>query len=109
LDDFLSKPRNNVVSLSGEHGLTRLIIMLQRHRVDTIVDDKNVVAWTIQSKLRDKKGSVKSLGCMQDNPFYLALSPKLEWAKELIAKLDQELQKADNVRFLTTEILSKYQ
>lgn len=107
LDSFVSNYRNtNVVKLAGSDGLERLVAMLEKGRLDSFVADSHVIDWHLKQR---QKAPFQSLGCLSQNPFYLALSPKLPWAAEFLASLDKALADTKNRAWLAQQIKIQYQ
>ena len=107
LDSFIAdNTHNNIVQLAGSEGIGRLVLMLEKNRIAALIEDANVMNWHLQN---NDKHTVKQLGCLSQNPFYLALSPKLPWAASLIHLLDRSLSDPTNISWLENHIRSEYQ
>lgn len=110
LDNFLAieSNRKNVVEISGNFGLERILALVSSGKVDVFIEDKNVFNWHLkhQDSIREKK--FKQLGCLAETPFYLALSPELIWAPEVIKMLNREFSSQANGRWLEFLISNRY-
>ena len=93
LDPYIDENKdNNLVFISGSNSTNRLIKMLQMERVDIIIEDRNVIQWTVIKNNLDTS-LIKEAGCLKEQPFYLALSPS-EQNIELMKKLTPTLYEA---------------
>lgn len=85
IDKTISKVKaSNLVKLTGDNALNRLINMLTHKRVDYIIEDERVLKYN--SKLK-----FKTVLCGNENPFYIGLSPDLKNKEKIINILNQEL------------------
>lgn len=100
LDSYINANKNrNIISISGENSASRLIKLLQLGRADIIVEDPKVLRWTANTNNLDIS-HIKEVGCLSEQPFYLALSPNeknVELMIELNAALVQAYEKFKNV------------
>lgn len=97
VDGFVRDPTHaaRINVLTGSEGIKRLFGMLDVARMDAFLDDRNVVAWSAAQAGVDVS-RYRNAGCLDENPFYVAIHPGRPWADALIALLDAELAKAEN-------------
>lgn len=105
LDTFIE---NNVevITIFGSEATQRLIQLLLTKRADIIAVDKLVLAYVSKNQLIDVSG-LKNAGCLAKNDFYLALTPSTE-NKNLIGKLDRDLQLKENIDYYNELITQFY-
>ncbi|MFT6559481.1 substrate-binding periplasmic protein [Sneathiella sp.] len=80
-------------------GTGRLIEMLSRGRLALLMEERNVYQWYL------KRNSVKNpdlqiVGCVDPQPFYLAVNPKLSWSADFIVFLNKAFADPANLRLL---------
>lgn len=97
--DYLDNALNNhiysrqigaVTMVSGEHPQQRLLQLLQLDRIDTFLDDLVVVRHELQ-KLSPQPQIIIAGQTRGAEPIYVAVSPHLEIANELIRIIDNQL------------------
>ena len=113
-DTFISEPENkkHVMSVAGGEGLFRLMKLLNAGRIDTLVEDINIVKWYLEFEQKKQKdvdvaSRYRINGCQKPKPFYLALNPSVPWGEEFLALLDSEFVKPQN-RDLLWKIKDRY-
>lgn len=100
--------QEDVASISGNDGLGRLMSLLEKKRIDALIDDQHVVIWEIKHINRYRRKVFKEAGCLVDTPFYLALDPKLTWSLALVEWLNVAFKKPENIEYLNRVIKPKY-
>jgi polar amino acid transport system substrate-binding protein len=69
------QPDNNIAIIAGERALPRLLHMLVKKRIDTVIEDKNVLLHSI--KANDLEQQLVLANCTQSRvSLYVAFSPK---------------------------------
>jgi polar amino acid transport system substrate-binding protein len=107
VDSFVNDTNNkNIVQLAGEDSLSRLISLVEKQRIDALIADLNVVQWHLRTSLTRP---IVEVGCLSANPFYVAVSPNLIWAKAFIALLDHAFLDPDNIEWLYQHKLTHFQ
>ena len=106
VDEYLFNNQFNdrVIELSGDHGLPRLISLVTSKRADVFIEDKNVINWYLKHEPSNAAKQLKTLGCLDETPFYLALSPNLDWAPEVIKLLEQGFKNETNQSKITKSL-----
>ena len=101
LDEYINDPANRqfISTINGNNGVSRLISQLHIERIETFVEDKNVVQWTTRQYHLNTR-SLKPSNCLSDNPFYLAIHTDLPGSQELITLLNRELAAPNNIALL---------
>jgi len=97
VDSYLHSNKENeqmVTLISGNDTAERLAMMLLGGRIDAYIADRNVSLWLRKSGLYTRKET--EAGCLDVKNFYLGINPQRGWAKALIQRLDQELDKPEN-------------
>ena len=107
IDSYLESYKGKKLFVAtGDDALPKLLKMLKAGRLDTVVDNMNVMAVTLaENKLEDDivlAGSVDDLG-----PLYMAFSPAKESSKEYSKIFDDGLAELRSSGKLQ-EILAKY-
>lgn len=93
LDKYINTNKSgNIISISGENSTYRLLRLLQLGRADIIIEDSKVLRWVTNTNNLDIS-HIKEVGCLNEQPFYLALSPNKE-NLELMQYLNQTLVEA---------------
>jgi polar amino acid transport system substrate-binding protein len=110
IDGYISNQKNSdkVVMLTGNEGISRLVALLEKGRLDTFIDDKNVVVWNVKHQNRYRRNLIKDAGCLSSEPFYLALNPKFAWADEFLTLLNESFRNQQNIDYLQQVIKPKY-
>ena len=106
LDRYITQPYQDVVTLAGDNGLSRLISLLSKGRVDVIVADPLVLSWQLR-KENLQENAIVNAGCMDKQPFYLALSRHYQNHAVLLQKLNRAFSRAENQQKLE-HTLQKY-
>ncbi|MBE7637904.1 hypothetical protein GUA87_13690 [Sneathiella sp. P13V-1] len=113
-DTYISQPENksHLISVAGSEGLVRLMKLLNAGRIDTLVEDINIVKWYLELEQNNQKGTdiaarYRINGCQSPKPFFLAVNPNVSWGAEFLALLDGEFAKPQN-RDLLWKIKDKY-
>ena len=107
LDRFIAAPENinKIHFAKGGNATDQLLRMLLVNRITVMAEDKNIIAWHFTE--HDKgKPEPKNIGCLAEQPFFLALNPNLPWSRSLIDLLDQEFAQPDNLEVLQHIIAS---
>lgn len=109
IDSYLKKTEHHehIVQLSGNSGISRLIKLLAAKRLDAYIADKIVSQWV--KKQEKLNYQLKIAGCLNAQPFYIALDPNIVWGDELLANINNALQLPKNIEYLNTQIIPKYQ
>ncbi|MCW3174253.1 substrate-binding periplasmic protein [Shewanella subflava] len=104
IDEFIhneaNKPRLH--TLTGGNAQQRLVKMLEYKRVAVIIEDELV----IQSDTNNT-ANIRFAGTLSNSPFYAAFNPNLSWSHEIVALLNQELAKPENLQRLQ-HLVSEY-
>jgi polar amino acid transport system substrate-binding protein len=109
LDAYIKNSDNHkqLVTLTGTEGVKRLFLMLQSRRMDAFIDDQYVVKWSaMQNGI--KSSAFKNAGCINQNPFYLAVNPKMPLAQEFITFMSESFAKKEN-QLLLSQLVKKYE
>lgn len=108
LDAYLSNPqaKPNIMQLTGNEGIQRLISLAVRQRIDSFAADSHVAGWVLRED--PAKAELTQQGCLDSQRFYLALSPNIDGVKELLSSLDKAFANIDNQRYLSSEIIPRY-
>lgn len=101
--------REKVIELSGDAGLQRLVLLVESGRANVFIEDKNVFNWYLKNHQEVKNSKFKQVGCLAETPFYLALSPDLAWAPDVIKRLNKEFAKEKNHKWLADYTQAHYQ
>ncbi|MCF2950413.1 hypothetical protein L0668_20050 [Paraglaciecola aquimarina] len=111
VDDYLADQENTkkVIELSGDLGLQRLMSLVQVGRAEVFIEDKNVFNWFNKTHKLTGGSNFKQLGCLDETPFYLALSSELPWAKEVVKLLNLEFASKFNHNWLKQHKSVNYQ
>lgn len=91
-----------VFEVSGADPGRRMVQLVLAGRADAMVEERLVAAWA-QKQATKKLGqphSLKAAGCLNSNPFYLAISPDLPASKELLQLFDRILKQPENLQLL---------
>lgn len=104
LDRYLSDPANaaGMRPISGNQVTDRLIAMLRAGRVDSIVEDRLVMGWSLRGQ-----PPLREAGCMAPQPFYLALTPGHAANARLLVQLESALADPQNQARLS-ELAGQY-
>ena len=92
--------------LTGDEGVSRLLAMLKRQRVDVIVEDKRVLNWEINQNGLDVS-NVNNAGCTTPQPFYLAMNQYNQQNAAVLTLLNQALAEKVNLQKLRV-LFKKY-
>ncbi len=92
VDGYIKEASAGKLTVIASGGINRLSRMLIAGRVDAFVGDSNVVAWL----LKTKRNLPRQVGCLPENPFYIAFNSNRPWVKEIVNKLDIWLNTARN-------------
>lgn len=106
VDSYIKTKPDHLVVKHASDGLASLLEMLKAGRIDTTLDDENVVA-NVAAEHHLAMTQFRNAGCLGSTPFYTAFSPKLPWVKEMIAALDADLKKPETAS-LYKKYLNKY-
>ncbi|MFY0640551.1 MAG: transporter substrate-binding domain-containing protein [Bermanella sp.] len=108
IDEYIRNAKSNeaVQLISGGKEIPRFINMLDLNRIDAFLDDQYVAAWEAKTHRIDL-ADYQNAGCLSENPFFIAFSPKFKWASELVEKLDVQFSKKEH-QALLNEIIKKY-
>ena len=91
LDTYIDENKNgNLLKISGDDSTNRLIKILKMNRADIIIEDSKVVQWSMIKNNVDST-NIKKAGCLNEQPFYLALS-QTENNRQLIKDLNASLE-----------------
>jgi polar amino acid transport system substrate-binding protein len=91
LDTYINENKNrNLLTISGDDSANRLIQILKLGRADIIIEDNKVVQWSM-IKNNVESSNIKKAGCLNEQPFYLALSPN-ESNRQLMNDLNLSLE-----------------
>lgn len=110
MDDYIKNNANNpqrLQSMVGSQPSLRLINMLQRGRIDTYLDDKRVMSYSLK-QLQQAPNALLNAGCLAEKPLYLGLSPQPAWAHHLLKQLNKALALPAN-QALLQKIAANYQ
>lgn len=101
VDEHIKNPKNEdgIHFISGSNALQRLILMLEKGRIDLLLDDKYVIR-RLAKKNNINDSILRNAGCLPGNPFYLAINPKFEWSQELIDLFNDAFSRAENQEVL---------
>jgi polar amino acid transport system substrate-binding protein len=101
IDAYIADPsnRSHLQVVSGQQGTVRLLRMLLSDRVDIIIEDRLVLAREAQKNNIDIR-ELKTAGCSQAQPFFLALTPARDFSAELIERLNIAFSEPDNLKRL---------
>lgn len=107
VDSYINnhKTAGNIVLLSGDNGVLRLIQLLQLKRIDVFVEEKNVTLHALSSA--SSLQQIENLGCMNEIPFYIAINPKLPWAESFLVMINKQLGLSEN-KALLKQITQSY-
>lgn len=110
IDSYIAETENTerVIKLTGSAGVSRLISLLNKKRIDLFVEDKNVLVWNIKNQSRFKRNQLKEAGCLPKTPFFIAVNPKVTWSDSFIDALNTSLKLMANKQYLNNEIKPKY-
>mgnify|MGYP000506395086 FL=1 len=92
MDGYIKEASSGQLTVIASGGINRLRRMLIAGRVDAFVGDSNVVAWLLKTKTT----LPRQVGCLPENPFYIAFNSNRPWVKEIVNKLDIWLTTAKN-------------
>lgn len=87
VDTYISGADKSALYSIKSGGIPRLFQMLEASRFDAFIEDPKVVRWELKKSFEH----LRSAGCLNKNPFYLAVHPNRAWAKELLNKLNEKL------------------
>lgn len=111
VDTYLrgQKGTKTIMELSGSDAILRLLKLMQRGRVNIVVEDKNIVAWTLAKNTKNElqKSDVKLAGCLPSQPFFIGLNKHNSWSRRIIEILNTEISDTTNAETLN-KIKSKY-
>ncbi len=106
LDKRIAENKNVFIS-TGETPLDQLITMLEKGRVDALVEDPAVFKYKLK-ELGKKSETFKEIPYDNPNPIYLAFTPKNKEVSEKYAKLFDEGMAELRSSGKLKEILAKY-
>ncbi|MDU0355332.1 transporter substrate-binding domain-containing protein [Paraglaciecola aquimarina] len=98
----------NVIELNTRLAIQQLISLVAAGRIDVLIEDKNVMDWHLKNTHHSLLDQFKNLGCLQESPFYLAMSPKINWSYEVIDFLNRAFESEDNQQLLYDDIVGRY-
>ena len=113
IETFLKDPetRQSRLEVTGKTDPLRLVTLLKAGRIKTFVEDINIIKWQLRGNDNEKGASassqVKTAGCLEPQPFYLALNPNAVGAQEMLEHLSREFSKPENQK-LFRQISEKY-
>ena len=75
LDSYLQSHGNSaeIITISGNNGLERLVHMLVEERLDVLPEDKTVIE-NLLAQQPGLRSQIMEVGCMPASPYYLALT-----------------------------------
>ena len=85
--------------VTGADPSLRMIRLIHAGRADVLIEEKRVASWA-SARLNDRNQHLKQAGCLQGNPFYVALNPQAPLATEIIRLLNEVLQHPNNLQLL---------
>lgn len=68
-----------------------------------LIDDEYVVSG-LANRFDFDVSTLRNAGCLPGNPFYLAINPKFQWSRELVALLNVAFGSSENREILTSII-----
>jgi polar amino acid transport system substrate-binding protein len=83
------KPEESIYLVSSNRPMDQLTGMLQKNRIDLIAGDKNVMEHYQNSK--NEQPILSVAGCLEEIPFYTAISPATEAPNNLVEHLEKAL------------------
>lgn len=97
VDQYLAKNINakQIVALTGNEGTPRLLKMLIKGRIDIIIEDKLVLKWHATKNNIDLS-NIENVGCVEAQPFYLALNKHKKSNEKMLNILDKEFSLPEN-------------
>lgn len=100
VDTYLKGSPNNIDSIASG-GIATLNGMLASKRFDAFIDDSKVVRWSLKGQFKH----LRVAGCLEKNPFYLAINPNRPWAIDFVNWLGFQLKAS---RFVLRNIQDAY-
>ena len=85
--------KKNIIVMSGQNTIDRLIKLNNNHRIDFFVEEEFVAAYAAQ-KVQLKLSSAK---CGEKNPFYLAFNPTFDKDNQVIKLLNDEISNSQDL------------
>ncbi|KZY62306.1 hypothetical protein A3742_05310 [Oleiphilus sp. HI0071] len=83
------KPEESIYLVSSNRPMDQLSGMLEKNRIDLIAGDKNVMEYYQNSK--EGQPILSVAGCLDEVPFYTAISPSVDSPERLIRQLETAL------------------
>lgn len=79
LDSYIRANPNldNLIEISGYDSIKRLVQLIEKERIETIIEDKYVVDWELRNEVR----TLRNAGCLTKIPFYMAFEPEFALVK----------------------------
>lgn len=104
LHSHIHDPGNTarLFEVSGADPSRRMVRLVQAGRADALIEEQLVAAWAQKQATKKlyQPTPLKSAGCLNSNPFYLAISPDLPASKALIQLFDRVLQQPESLELL---------
>jgi polar amino acid transport system substrate-binding protein len=104
-DEYVKKMGTKVTKISGGSPLNQLLKMLDTDRLDVIIDDANVIGYTVKGM--NLSHPPKAAGILNRKPVYLAFQPKHPDAQKIadrISKATVDMRKDGRLK----RILDRY-
>lgn len=104
LHSHIHNPANasRLFEVSGAYPSRRMVRLVLAGRAGAMIEEQFVAAWTSQNTTSSlyPQRPLKRAGCLDSNPFYLAISPNLPASKRLIQLFDRILKQPENLKLL---------
>ncbi len=87
LDSYIANGANNIVSISGDQLVDRMVYMLLANRISAFAQDPLII-----EEYKGLKSSIINKGCQNSLPFFIAFRKTNYFKNELIPELDEVLK-----------------